>query len=109
MSIEHLALIQGFIETYRDELFSYFEYSLCADEFFFQSIVKHIADDNSAHFSNSTTYVSWDYAKCKTPITFRSDLQELMQQDAHKLFARKFDITVDVTILDEIDRIIQEQ
>jgi hypothetical protein len=109
MSMEHLALIQAFIETYRDELFSYFEYSLCADEFFFQSIVKHIVDDNSAHFSDSTTYVSWDHSKCKTPITFRSDLQELMQQDAHKLFARKFDTTVDATILDDIDKIIQEQ
>jgi hypothetical protein len=109
MCMEHLASIQLFIETYREELFSYFEYSLCADEFFFQSIVKHIADDKSARFSDSTTYVSWDRAKCKTPITFRSDLQELMQQDAHKIFARKFDTKVDATILDEIDKVIQNQ
>jgi hypothetical protein len=103
MGAERLEKMNAYIEKNKGALKRYFDYSLCSDEFFFQTIAKHINHQTNMRFADSTTYVSWDKNKNRTPIVFRSDLRELLSQDEHKLFARKFDPTIDTSILDEID------
>jgi hypothetical protein len=84
----------------------YFKYCWGADEFIFSTILFN------SHFKNAITdnvvYVDWTGQTQGHPrILIKNDLPALQQTD--KLFARKFDIQVDASILDDIEAYIQTE
>jgi hypothetical protein len=84
---------------------SFFKYSHCPDEFFFQTIINHLLneDDNQIIY-DSVTYVNWTRPNTVLPVTFeKDDINELQNLDNLKLFARKFDYDIDIQIMDLID------
>jgi hypothetical protein len=89
-------------------LHDYYQYTICPDEIFFQTIAHHLSEtDNSVKLSPSITYVNWiDVGNAPSPVIFTvKDLEELKKQPENLLFARKFDMELDSKILDELDKI----
>ncbi len=79
-------------------------YTLCADEVFFHSVIMKIQQDEDLNLERSLTYVNWDRPSGPLPVTFEiEDLQELTKASKDFLWARKFDVDLDKRILDEID------
>ena len=79
----------------------YHQYTLLPDEIFFHSIMATL----DGPVAPSLTYVNWDRKNTPLPVTFETeDLEELKLASVGKLFARKFDITIDSTILDFLDQ-----
>lgn len=72
----------------------YNQYSLLPDEFFFQSIIKHLASqDETMVIKPSVTYVNWKRLGVSLPVTFTAqDIEELKNQPEEKLLARKFEM-----------------
>lgn len=105
MNIHTLTKLYSFIIINKKVLFRYFKDSLLPDEFFFQTILNHLKrNDPTIVTEGSLTYVNITRKDCKLPVTFcKNDLVELLTQPESKLFARKFEIEVDETILDKID------
>ena len=83
----------------------YHVYSLLPDEMFFQSIIMYLVEKkNDIKIMPFLSYANWEKKNCDLPATFTSaDFEELRSQPNSKLFARKFDITIDEEILDKID------
>jgi hypothetical protein len=87
------------------EIMSYYKYSWMSGEMFFQTIIMNstlrsdVIDDNR-------WYVRWGPTPGHGhPLTLgKNDFNEVIRSD--KLFARKFDITVDSDVLDLIDEVI---
>lgn len=99
LPINKVKEILNFIEDHPDYL-SYHTYTLLPDEIFFQSILITL----EGPFLPSLTYVNWTRKNTPLPVTFvKEDLEELKQASKEKLFARKFDIDLDSTILDILD------
>ena len=87
------------------EFLEFNEYTLCADEVFFHSIIMHLHKEKKLKISRSLTYVNWERPTGPLPVTFGiDDLKELKQASEKYLWARKFDESVDSKILDEIDK-----
>ena len=76
-----------------------FKYTRCADEIFFQTII--VNSNLETLLSNRLLrYIDWS-AGSSSPKTLKTeDFDAIMSSDA--LFARKFDETVDCTIIDKI-------
>ena len=56
------------------------------------------------NIEQSLTYVNWTRKNCSLPVTFViNDFDELNRLPEFKLFARKFDIKLDMEILDKLD------
>ncbi|MCC8358521.1 beta-1,6-N-acetylglucosaminyltransferase [Salinimicrobium sediminilitoris] len=92
--------ILNFIDEHPDYLV-YHKYTLIPDEIFFHSIMATL----DGPVAPSLTYVNWDRKNTPLPVTFeKEDLEELKLASVEKLFARKFDITIDTTILDLLDQ-----
>ena len=106
MNFNTLTKVQDYIITNKATLYDYFKYSLLPDEWFFQSIIHHLKKtDLSIRTEKSLTYVNWTRKNCNLPVTFvNQDIDELMNQKEGLLFARKFDIEMDLHILDSIDK-----
>jgi hypothetical protein len=83
----------------------YHKYSLIPDEMFFQSIIMYLVEKkNNIKIMPILSYANWEKKNCDLPVTFTSaDFEELSSQPNSKLFARKFDFTIDEEILDKID------
>ncbi|PKH67680.1 hypothetical protein CXF59_07175 [Flavobacterium sp. ALD4] len=83
----------------------YHVYSLLPDEMFFQSIIMYLVEKkNDIKIMPFLSYANWEKKNCALPVTFTSaDFEELSSQPSSKLFARKFDISIDEEILDKID------
>jgi hypothetical protein len=77
---------------------------LLPDEMFFQTIIMNVTSvESKLVIENNLTYLSWESPDAPSPMTLRSsNLEELKSQDS-SLFARKFDLEEDETILDLID------
>jgi hypothetical protein len=93
-----------FVEKNPDYV-DYHVYSLIPDEMFFQSIIMYLVEKkNDIKIMPFLSYANWEKKNCDLPVTFSSaDFEELSSQPNSKLFARKFDITIDEEILDKID------
>lgn len=87
------------------EYLDYHEFTLCADEIFFHSIIAKLEKEKGLKIKRSLTYVNWERKTGPLPVTFEfSDSDELRKASKDHLFARKFDITLDEKILNFIDK-----
>jgi hypothetical protein len=99
--------VMNFYKVNSEFLDIFFKQTLCPDEIFFQSILMQLKKyDDSINILPSLTYDNWKREGVELPVTFKiDDLQELLVQPEHKLFARKFDENIDSAILQELDKI----
>lgn len=106
LNTETISKVDAYISKNKEDLFSFFKYTHCSDEIFFQTIINTLMKtDSSIKIEDSITYVNWFRKKCPLPVTFnKDDLSELINQPASKLFARKFDNFFDGEILDLLDK-----
>ena len=82
----------------------YFKFTLCADEIFLQTILINSSRVNSI-IDNDLRYTDW---KRGEPYTFRiEDFDTLFHSE--KIFARKFDTTVDKAIIYRIRDTLQKR
>lgn len=100
--------IVTYIEKNRAELYKYYNYTLCADEQFFHTILKELMKiEDSIKIKSSLHYVDWQRKNVSLPVIFKAeDFNLLKEQSMNFLFARKFDTDVDESILDLIDESI---
>jgi hypothetical protein len=87
-------------------LYDYYQYTTCPDEIFFQTIAKHLSEqDVSVQLAPTVTYANWvGDLTAASPVTFTiADLEKLKEKSEKFLFARKFDTETDAEILDELD------
>lgn len=85
------------------DLLTYHSYTHVPDETLFASIINKIKEKQQIKATN--TYTNWVRQDVDLPVTFyRDDLQELLHAGDNYLFARKFDITQDSDILDNLDK-----
>lgn len=93
-----------YVLTQEDFIQKNFKYSLCADELFLQTVVMKSPYKNNL-INCSLRHIDWERG---TPYTFRAeDYEELMNTE--DLFARKFDMQVDVKIIDMIINVIEQK
>lgn len=87
------------------EFIAYHENSLLPDELFFQTIIHQVTLANpEIEIQNSLTYVDWSRKNVSLPVTFtKNDFEILRDLPENKLFARKFDCTLDTEIFDALD------
>lgn len=84
----------------------FFKNSLIPDEIFFHTIIGQlIKEDDKIIIKKSLTYVNWERNEGRFPVVFSHlDYFELqLQANNDKLFARKFDIDFNDTILNNLD------
>jgi hypothetical protein len=100
LPVETAVKVLLFLEQNKGYL-NYNRYSLLPDEFFFQSIIKHLASkEGTMIIKPSITYVNWKKAGVPLPVTFTSeDIEELRNQPEEKLIARKFELDASDPIL----------
>lgn len=105
MNFDTLSKVQKYIRINSDKVVPFFKYTSCADEVFFQSIIKElIKTGHEINYKNSITYVNWERKGCELPVTFdHNDFFELVNDSDNKLFARKFDIDYNEEILNLLD------
>lgn len=108
LPLEVVREILDFLRLHPDYLL-YHQHTLLPDEIALQSIVKHLRQaDASAAIQPPVLYANWVRPGVTLPVTFdRNDLEELLSQPEDKLFARKFDMETDATILDLLDQKIR--
>lgn len=96
-----------YILQYIDEhpkLKSYFKYSICVDELFFQTIVLN-SELKSKIVKDNKRYIDWNKKGVKLPaILLTEDYEKIIQ--SNMWFGRKFDTEIDSNILDMIDTYI---
>lgn len=104
LPIDKIRDILKFVKDYPEYL-NYHQYTLSADELFFQSILMALKKiDGDMVIKPSLTYVNWRKKNGPPPVTFDSeDFEELKIAAKNFLFARKFDINLDEKILDKYD------
>ncbi|GGY62925.1 hypothetical protein GCM10011613_03110 [Cellvibrio zantedeschiae] len=84
---------------------NFFKDALIPDELFFQTALVNICENNTTAIKPKIVYLSWDKANDLSPKTFLiKDIAEISSASTEKLFARKFDQTLDQQVMDEIDR-----
>ncbi len=103
--------IMKYVNQNKEKLFAYYKYTLCADEQIFHTILNEIMKkDKTIKLKPNIHFVDWSKKNVPLPVTFsKKDLDLLLNQPEHKLFARKFCLDMDSEILDLIDKNIVEQ
>ena len=97
---ECVEYISQFLGSHRDFV-RFFKYVDVPDELFFQTIVMN-SSFREAVIKDNLTYIDWKDSTAGSPALLTSaDFPSLAS--SHKLFARKFDATTDLAILDMID------
>lgn len=104
--LHHTALkyILSFLKN-RPDYINFHRWSLLPDEMFFQGILINAQDEAllTSIVNDDLKYVDWDKPTPPRPAVLKNeDFDQL--KNIHHLFARKFDATVDTSILDRIDR-----
>jgi hypothetical protein len=91
----------------RPEYLRFHKYSLLPDEMFFQTIVLNGDDKMKASVvNNNKRYIDWSKPKGPYPaILTMDDLPALMKSES--LFARKFDMDVDVDVINKLNNILK--
>ena len=83
---------------------AFHKYSLLPDEMFFQTIIMNVTSvENTIVVENNLTFLSWKSPDAPSPMTLKSTHLDDLKSQKSSLFARKFDIEEDETILDLID------
>ncbi|MEG4799096.1 beta-1,6-N-acetylglucosaminyltransferase [Microcoleus sp. ARI1-B5] len=81
-----------------------FNYTSCADEIFYQTLILNSPFKDKI-INDDLRYMDWPYVNAYHPRNLeKKDFEKIRESD--KLFARKFDMTVDADILDMIDEMI---
>ncbi|MEH2464501.1 beta-1,6-N-acetylglucosaminyltransferase [Nostoc sp.] len=84
-----------------------FNYTYCPDELFYQILIVNSSFKEKI-INTRLTYLEWSNVNSLHPkILEKNDFDKII--DSEKLFARKFDMTVDPDILDMIDEMILSQ
>ena len=94
-----------YINKNKKKLYKYYKYTLSADEQFFQTILMQLKNEiNVDKIQSNNHYIDWNRQNVPLPVTFTSeDIDLLLNQNDNKLYARKFDISIDKGILDLLD------
>jgi len=101
LPVETAINIIDYLERHPDFMI-YHKYSHVPDETIFQTLVNELRKIDE--IKDTTTYTNWVRENVDLPVTFKKDnLQELLEAGDNYLFARKFDIAVDVDIMDKLD------
>lgn len=83
--------------------------TLCPDEYFFQTILAHAPDSlQRTLYNQRMTFMQWDRPPGSYPMPISTDELPTML-DSGKLFARKFDVHHDGTVLDRLDQYLDKQ
>ena len=90
--------IKEYYDGNRAELDRFFSRSVCPDECFFQSLFHKVSDSETAA---SLTYIDWSGGKSSPKTLTSEDVGRLIGSD--KLMARKFDVSVDPDVIDNIE------
>lgn len=101
LPIETVQFIDEFINEHPDYI-TYHKDTFAPDEIFFHSIIYSMFDKSCIR--EEPTYVHWQPDNGGPLLLREKNFAELMNRGRDKLFARKFDIEIDSTILDLIDR-----
>ena len=103
---ETLLKIYNYVVSNEKALYGFYKETLCADELFFQTILKHLMKtDKSIKIKENLTVVDFSRGDGCSPVDFtKNDLPMLVSQPENKLFARKFNFDVDSEIFDLIDK-----
>ena len=90
----------------RKDIVDYYRECLLPDEMIFQTLIQ-IIPNYDGQIRDTVNYANWGRKNCSLPVVFdENDLEELLEQPSHKLFARKFDIEQKgIGILDKIDKL----
>ncbi|MEH2404124.1 beta-1,6-N-acetylglucosaminyltransferase [Nostoc sp.] len=84
-----------------------FNYTFCPDELFYQILIVNSPFQEKI-INTSLTYLEWTIDYSGHPKTLeKNDFEKI--RESEKLFARKFDMTIDPDILDMIDKMILSQ
>ena len=96
--------VLNFINT-RPDFLKFHEYSLIPDEMFFQSILCSSKDDIilQSIVPEDLRFRFWESRYAANPAVLKQKDYKMIV-DSNQLFARKFDTTIDSTILDMLDR-----
>jgi hypothetical protein len=93
--------VQRFVTTSRDYV-RFFEHVLIPDELFFQTLIMNSPLRDSI-VNDNLRYLDWSREPAPAVLGV-GDLDRMLRSD--KLFARKFDETVDRDVLDRLDEAI---
>jgi len=85
------------------KLMNFMRYTWGADEFLFPTIILN-SPFKELTVNNNLRHIEWEEGKSNPKVLKKGDLENLMKSD--KFFARKFDISIDDAILNEIDKMI---
>lgn len=89
-----------YIREHKAALEEYYKYTSSPDEIYFHSVLMHlVAKDSTIKLKDPITYVNY-FRKNNVFIT--EDFDKLTSEKG-KLFARKFDIDIDIEILNKLD------
>lgn len=105
MSKEAYSKALKFLDNDR-KYFQYHKYSLLPDEMFFQSLLLNLYDGSTTIINNNYRYIEWSENSNSPNVLTSKDLKKLINCSA--LFARKFDINVDVSVVDELKKCINK-
>jgi hypothetical protein len=111
-SYNTLQKLYNYTELNRSTLFKFFKNVLISDEIFFHTLLYTLQkNDASIKIKPSLSFADWNPRENSIPpATFdSSDLNRLLHQPEHKLFARKFDMNLHNEILDLLDRNLNEE
>jgi hypothetical protein len=89
-----------FVESNRS-LRKFMEYTWGADEFLIATLIMNSPFKDQV-VNNNLRYITWSNGIANPRVLVKEDLKSIKASE--KLFARKFDSTVDETILDELDK-----
>jgi len=84
------------------ELMKFMKYTWAADEFLYATIIMNSSFKGKT-INNNLRHIEWEKGKPNPRIFNINDLNTL--KESNHLFARKFDISVDSKILDELDEL----
>ena len=95
--------VLSFVEEHKYYI-HYHRFSFCADEILFHTIINFLSETGQVKLKTNLTFVNWNEIDKVSPQIIRvNDYKNIMQMPAHQLFARKFDMSVDEIIFDQID------
>lgn len=92
-------------------LISYFKYVAVPEEIMFASLLKTLPVCRDQLIDSSLRLICWDNAKSSSPLIFTSaHKDQILEARKRKdlLFARKFDPTQDASVLDWLDKLLDQ-
>ncbi|MCB4234527.1 beta-1,6-N-acetylglucosaminyltransferase [Kaistella anthropi] len=74
MNYDTVEKIITFYKDKKDKFDKFYSYTLCADEYFFQTMITHLAhQDKKIKILPSQTYANWSRKQKILPVTFNKD------------------------------------